>query len=297
MKLVLKSLVLILATAGIPSFAGAQSLPGNIQTTESGRELRPAPLDDITETTTINRRILAYDTPREADVFWKRRVWRVVDVREKVNQPFGYEKRPLIQVLLDAAMKGVEDPNSPLPPLRVFSDEDFKIEMDTAALNAKLYKMDTVPVTNPETFETTMQIVKNDLNPKDVQRFRIKEIYYFDKEASVMKVRILGIAPIKQIFTSTGEAIGDAPVFWIYYPEAREYLARERVFNEGNDASPLSWEDIFENRYFSSYIFKASNVKDKRLEDFFPNSRRDLLMEAEKIKNEIFNFEQDLWTY
>jgi|NOAtaT_7_FD_contig_123_28746_length_3145_multi_5_in_0_out_2_1 gliding motility associated protien GldN len=297
MKFALKSLVLILATAGMPYLAGAQSLPGNIMTTESGRQLRPAPLDDITETTTINRRILAYDTPREADVFWKRRVWRVIDIREKVNQPFGYEKRPLIQVLLDAITKGVEDPNSPLPPLRAFSDEDFKLELDTATLSSKLYRVDTVPVTDPETYEVKMQIVKNDFDPKDVQRFRIKEIYYFDKEASVMKVRILGIAPVRQVSASSGEKIGEAPLFWIYFPEAREYLARERVFNEGNDASPLSWEDIFENRYFSSYIYKASNVKDNRLEDFFPNSRRDLLMEAEKIKNEIFNFEQDLWTY
>lgn len=297
MKFALKSLVLILATAGMPYLAGAQSLPGNIMTTESGRQLRPAPLDDITETTTINRRILAYDTPREADVFWKRRVWRVIDIREKVNQPFGYEKRPLIQVLLDAITKGVEDPNSPLPPLRAFSDEDFKLELDTATLSSKLYRVDTVDVTDPETYEVKMQIVKNDFDPKDVQRFRIKEIYYFDKEASVMKVRILGIAPVRQVSASSGEKIGEAPLFWIYFPEAREYLARERVFNEGNDASPLSWEDIFENRYFSSYIYKASNVKDNRLEDFFPNSRRDLLMEAEKIKNEIFNFEQDLWTY
>lgn len=297
MKFALKSLVLILATAGMPYLAGAQSLPGNIMTTESGRQLRPAPLDDITETTTINRRILAYDTPREADVFWKRRVWRVIDIREKVNQPFGYEKRPLIQVLLDAITKGVEDPNSPLPPLRAFSDEDFKLELDTATLSSKLYRVDTVDVTDPETYEVKKQIVKNDFDPKDVQRFRIKEIYYFDKEASVMKVRILGIAPVRQVSASSGEKIGEAPLFWIYFPEAREYLARERVFNEGNDASPLSWEDIFENRYFSSYIYKASNVKDNRLEDFFPNSRRDLLMEAEKIKNEIFNFEQDLWTY
>jgi gliding motility associated protien GldN len=297
MKFAWKSLVLILGTAFLADPALAQSLPGNIMTTESGRQLRPAPLDDITETTTINRRILAYDTPREADVFWKKRVWRVIDVREKMNLSFAYENRPLIQVLLDIITKGVEDPETPLPPLRAFGDEEFKLELDTAVLYSKLYRMDTIDFVDPETFEVSKKIVKNDFDPKSIERYRIKEIYYFDKEASVMKVRILGIAPISQVKTSDGTSIGEAPLFWIYFPEAREYLARERVFNEANDASAMSWEDVLEQRFFSSYIYKASNVKDNRLEDIFPNSRRDLLMESDKIKNEIFNFEQDLWTY
>ena len=297
MKFIWKSLVLILGAAFVAHPALAQSLPGNIMTTESGRQLRPAPLDDITETTTINRRILAYDTPREADVFWKKRVWRVIDVREKMNLPFAYKNRPLIQVLLDIITKGVEDPETPLPPLRAFGDEEFKLELDTALLYSKMYRQDTINFVDPETFIESKKIVKNDFDFNDVERYRIKEIYYFDKEASVMKVRILGIAPITQVKTSDGTDIGEAPLFWIYFPEAREYLARERVFNEANDASAMSWEDVLEQRFFSSYIYKASNVKDNRLEDIFPNSRRDLLMESDKIKNEIFNFEQDLWTY
>lgn len=297
MKFAWKSLVLILGVACFAHTALAQSLPGNIMTTESGRQLRPSPLDDITETTTINRRILAYDTPREADVFWKKRVWRIIDVREKMNLSFAYEKRPLIQVMLDMLTKGVEDPENPLPPLRAFADEEFKVELDTATLYSKLYRVDTIDFTDPETFEVSQKIVKNDFDPKSVERYRIKEIYYFDKEASVMKVRILGIAPISRVRTSEGIDIGEGALFWIYFPEAREYLARERVFNEANDASAMSWEDVLEQRFFSSYIYKASNVKDNRLEDIFPNSRRDLLMESDKIKNEIFNFEQDLWTY
>ena len=87
----------------------------------------------------------------------------------------------------------------------------------------------------------------------------------------------------------------EKPMFWIDYPEAREILAREKVFNYGNDASPLTWEDQLERRFFSSYIFKESNVHDRRLQEYL--SGVDLLLEADKIKNEIFNFENDLWTY
>ena len=87
----------------------------------------------------------------------------------------------------------------------------------------------------------------------------------------------------------------EQPLFWVYYPYAREILGRERVFNIGNDASPLTWEDVLEMRFFSSYIFKASNVFDRRIKDYL--SGVDILMEADKIKNEIFNMEHDLWSY
>jgi gliding motility associated protien GldN len=84
-------------------------------------------------------------------------------------------------------------------------------------------------------------------------------------------------------------------MFWVYYPEAREVLSRERVFNAGNDASPSSWEDLMEMRFFASYIYKESNVLNRRLQDYL--SGVDLLLEADKIKQEIFNFEHDLWSY
>jgi gliding motility associated protien GldN len=98
--------------------------------------------------------------------------------------------------------------------------------------------------------------------------------------------------PVK---TSTGDKVGENVLFWIYYPDARELLAREKVFNDQNDGAPMTWEDVFEMRYFSSYIYKTSNVKDLRLQDQFTG--RDLLLEADKIKQEIFNLEHDLWTY
>ena len=84
-------------------------------------------------------------------------------------------------------------------------------------------------------------------------------------------------------------------MFWIYYPEFRKVLAHQQAFNTGNDASPISWEDIFEMRFFASYIYKESDVMNRRLEDYL--SGVDLLLEADKIKNEIFNFEHDLWSY
>jgi len=261
-----------------------------IQTESGPADGLPNPIDDVVESSiTAKKRVLPYDQPREADIFWKKRIWRIIDVREKMNLPFAYPKRPFVQILLEAI-------NSKEKPLRIFQDEEFKTRLDTSAVNGLLYKIDTVMITDPVTYEQKQQIIKSEVNiTEDVQRIRVKEIWFFDKESSTMQVRILGIAPVLPVKTSTGDKVGENVLFWIYYPDARETLAREKIFNEANDGAPMTWEDVFEMRYFSSYIYKASNVKDLRLQDQYTG--RDLLLEADKIKQEIFNMEHDLWTY
>jgi len=257
--------------------------------TESSDPNADRPLDDIVEKRlTYEKRVLPYDHVREADIFWEKRIWRVVDVREKMNLPFAYPERPFFTILMDAAVNeeitvyGTEDDKftSPLAPEEV------------ASMGATI---DTVITFDPETYEEQIQIVRNDINAEDVKRFRIKEVWFFDEETSTMQVRILGIAPLLDVKDDNGNFRYEKPMFWVYYPDAREVLARERVFNTGNDASPMTWEDLLEMRFFSSYIYKASNVHDRRLQDY--KTGVDLLLEAEKIKAEIFNFEHDLWSY
>ena len=88
--------------------------------------------------------------------------------------------------------------------------------------------------------------------------------------------------------------------FWIYYPEIRETLAKETVISDFNDVFPMTWYDLMENRMFSSYIIKTTNVLDLRLADKFDKSLdrdMDILLESERLKEELFNFEQDLWSY
>ena len=123
------------------------------------------------------------------------------------------------------------------------------------------------------------------------------EIWFFDKETSTMNVRILGIAPLIDVKDDQGNFRYEAPLFWVYYPHAREMFARHRVFTMGgNTNATISWEDLFEMRHFASYIYKESNVYDRKIEEY-PLSGVDLLMESEKIKNDIFNYEHDLWQY
>ena len=236
----------------------------------------------------VEKPILPYEHIREGDIFWEKRIWRIIDVREKMNQAFVYPEMPFAQILLDAASNG---------DITVYSTDDDKfsypLTMDEVA--SQMGSIDTVETFNPDTYETEFKPIVNELDPTDIKRFRVKEVWFFDEESSTMQTRILGIAPLKEEKGDDGSVLFEAPMFWVYYPEARHILARQKVFNPQNDASPTSWEDLFEMRYFSSYIFKQSNVQDRRLQDYLTGV--DMLLEGEKIKQEIFNFEQDLWSY
>ena len=288
---------LMVAQVEDPNAPGQTETPvqiGNAETiiTESSEPVEDVYLDDVVRRTMIfENRVLPYEPLREADVPWERRMWRVIDVREKINLPFTYPEKPFFTILADGTQSG---------EIKVFRDENFKEMMTPEEVMGTLNRVDTALIFNPETYEDEVRIVNNPVNPEDIKKYRIKEVWYFDKESSRMQVRILGIAPIQDTYDDeTGEFKYAIPMFWVYYPEAREMLSRHQVFNEYNDAAPGTWYDLFEQRRFSSYIYKVSNVLDFRLEDFYiaEDSGVDRLMESERIKEELFNWEHDLWTY
>lgn len=260
MKIALKLLALVLLVLGTAHINPiAAQTPNDIILTDpddkAGNSNRP--LDDVVEGNTIGRkRILPYDNVREADIFWKKKIWRVVDIREKMNLPFAYPERPFFSILMDAAKTG---------EIKAYSTEDdkFSIELTPDEVASMGASIDTIATLDPETYEETFQIVRNEVNPEDVKRFRLKEIWFFDEETSTLQVRILGIAPLIDVKDDNGNFRYEKPMFWIYYPEAREMLAKQQVFNIFNDSSPMTWEDLLEMRFFSSYIYKESNVFDR----------------------------------
>jgi gliding motility associated protien GldN len=133
----------------------------------------------------------------------------------------------------------------------------------------------------------------------EIVKFRLKEEWVFDKESSKMYVRILGIAPVKSfIDEATGTVLGESPMFWVYYPDLRPVLALYEVYNGKNFGAKMSWEELFESRYFTSYIIKSSieNPYDYFIKSYIKDDILRLL-EGENLKTKIFNFEQGLWSY
>jgi len=250
-------------------------------------------LDNVVPTTVFDEApFLEYDHLRENDVVWSKRLWRVIDVREKINMAFRSPHKPFFTILREMAENG---------DVAVFNDEFFKDPLTIDQIDKKLNRIDTTTIFDYDTYEEKVTVVKNEVNWEDIKKFRVKEMWYFDKEASVFQCRILGISPmLDEIDPDTGEIKYTLPLFWIYYPEAREFLAKYRVENDDNEISPMSWYDLFEQRKFASYLMKRSNTLDLRIEDKYHGYDRagiDKLMESEKIKAELFNFEHDLWEY
>ena len=257
-----------------------------------------APLDELEEkldgayekVTLKEREIIAYDHLREADIKWKKRLWRVIDFQEKLNLPFAHPKMGLVNILQEAAKKGEIEVYQSSEAGEVFK-EPMNVQ-DVAQIGASI---DTVSRVNFETGLEERVVTTNTFNPETVKKLRIKEDWLFDIETSTMVVRILGLSFMREKYNEAGEYVADIPMYWIYYPDVRKILATNQVYNIKNDANTTSWEDIFEMRYFNSYIMKESNVQDRRIESYATNL--DLLYESDRIHNEIRDKESDFWEY
>ncbi len=241
---------------------------------------------------------LAYEHIREDDAVYKQRVWREIDTREKMNLPFRYAadedngNQRFISILYDAIQSG---------EVTAFSGDDdrFTTPLTKEQVSQRITGgLDTVDVMDLNGDVVKREVRQKMIEPDSIYRFRLKEEWIFDKESSRMFVRILGIAPVMMKYSSTGIPIGDLTLFWAYYPDLRPTLARYEVYNGKNFAGRMSWEELFESRFFSSYVTKSTieNPFDRSLSSFIKDPLFRLL-EGENIKEKIFNYEQDLWSY
>ncbi len=250
-----------------------------------------------------DRMPLPYDHIREDDAIYKQRIWSVIDTREKLNLAFRNPRTEDngSQLFFAILFKAIVDGN-----VTAFEDERFSVPISKERfLKDYAGGYDTVPfrgdLENPDKI-TEYQIRAIDFPIDSVYQFQIKEDIIFDKEASRMVRRILGIAPMMPTLVKGKlvEGVGSEafPKFWIYYPDIRPVLAKYRVYNSKNFGAGMSWEDLFESHMYSSYTIKSSlnNFRDLKLKDYI-NDPLFRLLEGEKIKEKIFNYEQDLWQY
>jgi gliding motility associated protien GldN len=241
---------------------------------------------------------VSYAPLREADVMWSKRTWCVIDLREKLNLPLYYPQEPkvclmsLFDVLKCAILEG---------GLTAFDnaafDDEFTDPMTKEEVRSMLITWDsTTQIENVnDPGNTILTPTKTEITSSEIQQYWIKEDWFFDKQRSVMEARIIGICPLIQKRSSTGEIIGVKPLFWIYFPEARKYFVRSAVFNRWNDHERMNYDELFEKRMFSGHIYKESNVYDRSIAEY--KTGTDGLLESEEIKENIFKYESNLWHY
>ena len=298
MKKTIKLFLLLVSIFNINISISQQSNTTNLLSKKKSL-LDSIPLDGVYDKKPKPKPI-PYPPLREADIFWAKRIWRVIDLREKMNQPFYYPitqingRRSLMQILFEGIKEGILTAYDP-------SSDEFLVPETYEMIMKLLNKKDSmqVEVADPNNQGQTISkdtVIAKPFDPASVKQIRIKEDWFFDKQRSVMEVRILGICPIIELFEADGvTSKGHQPLFWIYFPEVRPILINELVFNRFNQASELSYDDVFMKRMFTSTIIKESNVYDRNIGEYAKSM--DALLESERIKNQIFLMEHDLWEY
>ena len=269
-----------------------------INLTSYSQVLEGPPRDGVYDKTTITQvQPIPYPYLREADVIWTRRIWRVLDMREKMNQPFYFPEKPqngwrsLVTILMDGLKEGT---------ITAYSSESdqFLVPLTYKELMEKLNRSDSLKLPRPDNPDITFDtVIKVDFDPSNVKKLKIKEDVYFDRQRSVVEVRILGMCPVvDDIDKNTGEKRFEKNLFWVYFPECRNLFAKNELFNLKNgSAGRMTYDDVFMKRMFTSYVYKEENVYDRAINEYATGV--DALLESEKAKNSLFDFEQNLWEY
>ena len=252
-----------------------------------------------------DRTPLDYEDIREDDAVYQQRLWREIDVHEKMNLPFLYRadedngNQRFISILLGKIKTGEVTAFSPI-------DDRFTTPITVSEIVKQLVgEAKTIQVPNwaedPDGSKGLMKdsTLVEEFNPDNtVEKYWIKEDIVFDKESSRLHVRILGIAPLKTIRNPDGSFRDVTPLFWVYYPDLRPILTKYAAYNGKNYGARLSWEELFESRMFSSRIIKSTY--DNPYDQYITNYIKDpilRLLEGDNVKEKIFNYEQDLWSY
>ena len=242
----------------------------------------------------IERRPVELPHIRQADILWGKRVWQNIDLRQTMNQALYFPEEPhggyrsLMQVLRDAILDGSIN--------AYHSDDDsFRGDiLDPQALFAALAGEVTLSREDQGLPDTTVVVP---FATTQVMRYRIKEDWFIDKRHSKLDVRIVGIAPQREVRDpATGEAIGFETLFWIPYEQAREVLVNAPVYTRFSDIQQLSFDDLFLRRFFSGTIYREQRADGRVIAEYI-EEELDRLLEDRRIKDEIRNRELDLWHY
>jgi len=241
-----------------------------------------------------------YKFTREADVYWSKTIWRIIDLKEKMNLPLYYPteatmSRPNLVKLITESIKNegtkIYDPITKVE----FTVETSRDEVERGLGAGK----------DSSLVDGVWKFAPKEPKYDQVTKLELKELWFFNKQYSSIEVRIVGLCPIRVYSKADNNAVADSSaaetleqkkLFWVYYPDVRRILTQNSAFNVKNDAQNISYDDLFTQRRFSSYIIQESNAYNDRAIVEYQNGM-DVLYESERIKESIFTWEHDIWEY
>ena len=275
----------------------------NVTTTPGNAPVIPSytPSTNVYKSETIipERKPVPYSYIREADVMWAKDVWRTIDLRHRMNMPLRYPLEGSISggdrySLFGLLMEGIK--TEEITPYEFNPITSWKDPFSKVSSLARVYRL----TEGDSIYDDDDNFLRVGQSMNNIMQIQLQEQWYFDKQHSTMKVRIIALAPVYySYFNEFGEAL-PAPrpsiPFIVHFPQCRRLFATHSVYNANNDAQAISFDDLFFQRRFSSTIIAESNVFGNRmLTDY--KLGQDVLLEAERIKNDLFIMEHDLWEY
>lgn len=253
---------------------------------------------------TQESRAIPFPPLREDDVIWMQTIWRNINFQERFNQFFYY---PLDKAGVDGAKnfaymlwEAVE--NGTIP---IYEDDDLLIPMDNAEFIARYTKPDTLVIEieddeDEDLIEYRSVVVPKEFSSEDVLQIRLKEVWYQEKQVTGQYVRIVALALTQDMYKEVdGERdfMGTVTLFWVpmLAPEVRDLFVRKRVYYNPNLANLPSWERIFIERYFDSYITKQSNTYNRTISSYLTGE--EAIIESQRIENYLFEMSEDQWEW
>ncbi len=251
-----------------------------------------------------NDRPLEYGYVDDRDILYKKIIWEKIVLDERVNFPLYYpidtnnigrDRRSLYDVLINSIKRG--------DIKHVYDDSYFNAKRTLKDVEASLVRIDTSDFgyeqfNAGETISPEF-ITKTKVDAAYVSEYRIKGIYYFDKRLGELKYRLLGLAPVvADVNTLNDDKPDQIELFWIFFPDARNVLHKAKTFNGKNSAVPISFDHLLNSRRFSATIYAEENTQgDRKIFQYINENALMQLLESDRIKEQIRNYEQDMWSY
>jgi gliding motility associated protien GldN len=252
---------------------------------------------------------LAYGYVDDRDILWSNVVWEYIDLNEKINLPYYYpvdtvnvstDRRSLFDTLLRGIKSG--------EITEIYNDSYFTAKMTKEEVRNKLFRIDTteagIDALNEGETNIDEYVDKISLTSQDVEGFKIKGIWYFDKRQGELKYRLIAIAPVApdvqimgrdDIDTDNSEQLA---LFWVFYPETRQVLHNMKVFNPKSASSPISYDNLLNARRFSSLIYREENIYgNRKISEYIKGNALFQVLESQKIKEQIRDKEINMWNY
>ena len=251
-----------------------------------------------------NDKPLAYGYVHDRDILMGKTVWEIIDLSEKINFPLyfpideniGSDRRSLYTALTNGIKSG--------KITEVYADSYFKTKKSFKDIEASLSRVDTTDagreqINSGRKSVSAEYILRSDLTAQDVTQYKIKGFWYFDKRQSELKYRLLAICPVTpDVYTMNNDEKDYIELFWVFFPDARNVLHEAKAFNDKNSSMPISFDQILNSRRFNSVIYREENVYgDREIKDYMQDNALNQLIESDRVKEKIRNFESDMWNY